>query len=80
MRKDSSFVVGQGQRRGHLPAEADVITGSSWELNWICHYDFTAALKDGYGWRELGSVGHPLAARIGLNPEKGGGGGKTKKP
>lgn len=47
MRKESSFVVGQGQRRGHLPAETDIITGSSWELNCICHYDFAATLKDG---------------------------------
>ena len=51
MRKESSFVTGQGRRRGHLPAEADIITGSSRELNWICHYDFTAAAQ---GWAGLG--------------------------
>lgn len=48
---ESSFVPGQGWRRGHLPAEAEIITGSSWEVNWICHYDFTAAAQ---GWAGLG--------------------------
>lgn len=49
--KESSFVPGQGWRRGHLPAEAHKITGSSWELNRICRYDFTAAAQ---GWAGLG--------------------------
>lgn len=52
MRKESSFVTfvtGQGQKRSHLPAEGDIITGSSWERNWICHYDFTAAAKGEVG-------------------------------
>lgn len=51
MRKESLFVTGQGQRMGDLPAKAGIITGTSRELNWICHYDFTAAAQ---GWAELG--------------------------
>lgn len=51
MRKESLFVTGQGQRTGGLPAEAGIITGTSRELNWICHYDFIAAAQ---GWAGLG--------------------------
>jgi hypothetical protein len=54
-KEESPFVL-QGQNRGHLPAEADILTNSSWELNWICHYDFTAATQGQIGlWRELRS-------------------------
>lgn len=53
MTEESSLLLPRtirGWGGGHLPAEADILASSSWELNWICHCNFTASTQ---GQREL---------------------------
>lgn len=74
MRQESLFVTGQGQRTGEA-AEAGIITGTSRELNWICHYDFTVALKGGQGWGGNSGAWAIISSMDRANPKPEGWGG-----